>query len=99
LLACPSAASAAASFIWPLICTETIRRIKGHDYAAMLPVIAEHKVSWYNCGLVAGRQQTYLPWGQKGQTINDHWHWDMLRSDGKPYDPKEIELIKNFTFR
>jgi hypothetical protein len=43
---------------------------------------------------VAGRQQTYLPWGQKGQTINDHWHWDMLRSDGKPYDPKQLASYK-----
>jgi len=83
----------------PLICTETIRRLKGHDYAAMLPMFAEHKVSWCNWGLVAGRQQTYLPWGQQGQTINDPWHWDMLWPDGKPYAPKEIDLIKNFRFR
>ncbi|MBL7219189.1 MAG: cellulase family glycosylhydrolase [Phycisphaerae bacterium] len=82
----------------PLLCTETLRRINGHDYPAVLPVFAKYKVSWWNWGLVAGKQQTYLPWGKKGQTIKDHWHWDMLWPDGKPYDPKEIELIKNFKF-
>ena len=83
----------------PLLCTETLRRIKGHDYPAVLPVFAKYKVSWWNWGLVAGKQQTYLPWGKKGLTIKDHWHWDMLWPDGKPYDPKEIELIKNFKFK
>jgi hypothetical protein len=82
----------------PLLCTETIRRLKGQDYAAVLPVFAKHRVGWYNWGLVAGKQQTYLPWGKKGLSIKDHWHWDMLWPDGRPYDPKEIELIKNFKF-
>ena len=82
----------------PLLCTETIRRVKNQDYAAVLPVFAKYKVSWWNWGLVAGKQQTYLPWGKKVQTIKDPWHWDMLWPDGKPYDPKEIELIKNFKF-
>lgn len=82
----------------PLLSTETIRRQPGKGYAAMLPVYAKHQVGWYNWGFVAGKQQTYLPWEKQGQTIWDHWHWDMLWPDGKPYDPKEIELIKNFTF-
>jgi hypothetical protein len=82
----------------PLLCTETIRRRPGQDYAAVLPVFAKYKVSWWNWGLVAGKQQTYLPWGKKGLTIKDPWHWDMLHPDGKPYAPKEIELIKNFKF-
>ena len=64
----------------------------------MLPVFSKHQVSWYNWGLVAGKQQTYLPWGKKGQTIKDPWHWDLLWRDGKPYDPAEIELIRGFKF-
>lgn len=82
----------------PVICTETIRRQKGLDFAAVLPLFARNKVSWYNWGLVAGKQQTYLPWENKGLTINDHWHWDMLWPDGRPYDPNEVKLIKNFKF-
>ena len=86
------------AFKRPLLCTETIRRLRGRDYAAVLPAFAKEKVSWYNWGLVAGKQQTYLPWGKKDLTIKDPWHWDMLWPDGKPYAPKEIELIKNFKF-
>ena len=82
----------------PILCTETIRRLPGQDYAALLPVYVKHKVGWYNWGLVAGKQQTYLPWEKKGLTIKDHWHWDMLWPDGKPYDSREIELIKSFIF-
>jgi hypothetical protein len=75
------------------------RHRPGQDYAAVLPVFAKYKVSWWNWGLVAGKQQTYLPWSKKGLTIKDPWHWDMLHPDGKPYAPKEIELIKNFKFK
>jgi len=82
----------------PMVCTETIRRVPGKNFAAMLPVYARHGVGWYNWGLVAGKQQTYLPWEDRTKTINDHWHWDMLYPDGKPYDPKEIVLIRNFRF-
>ena len=32
----------------PLICTETIRRKPGHDYAALLPMYAKHGVGWYS---------------------------------------------------
>ncbi|MHC5056845.1 MAG: glycoside hydrolase 5 family protein [Planctomycetota bacterium] len=82
----------------PLFCTETIRRVHNQDFAAVLPVFARHRVSWYNWGLVAGKQQTYLPWGDKSKTINDPWHWDLLWPDGRPYDPKEIDLIRRFAF-
>ena len=83
----------------PILCTETIRRVKGRDFKSILPIFAKHQTSWYNWGLVAGKQQTYLPWGDKSKTIKDAWHWDLLWPDGKPYDPKEIELIKNFDFK
>jgi len=82
----------------PILCTETIRRVKGKDFKTILPIYAKHQTGWYNWGLVAGKQQTYLPWGDKSKTINDPWHWDLLWPDGKPYDPKEIELIKNFKY-
>ncbi|UYZ63855.1 glycoside hydrolase 5 family protein [Hymenobacter weizhouensis] len=82
----------------PLVCTETVRRVPGKDYADLLPVYARHRVSWYSWGLVAGKQQTYLPWETTDQTINDPWHWDMLYPDGRPYRPAEVALIKAFRF-
>lgn len=60
---------------------------------------AKHRVGWYSWGLVAGRQQTYLPWEEKTKTINDPWHWDMLYPDGRAYQPAELELIRAFRFQ
>ena len=82
----------------PLVCTETIRREPGKDYADLLPVYAEYRVGWYNWGLVAGKQQTYLPWETQTQTIDDPWSWDLLYPDGRPYRPAEVALIKAFRF-
>lgn len=82
----------------PVICTETIRRQPGKSFRDVLPVFMAHNVGWYSWGLVAGKQQTYLPWEIQGRTINDPWHWDLLYPDGTPYDPEEIKLIQSFGF-
>lgn len=83
----------------PVICTECLRRGVGNTFAAILPVFAEHDVGWYNWGLVAGRTQTYMPWGsKKGDPMPKVWQHDMLHPDGRPYDTKEIELIRKFRF-
>jgi hypothetical protein len=83
----------------PVICTECLRRQVGNTFDAILPVFAEHNVGWYNWGLVAGRTQTYMHWGsKKGDPMPKVWQHDIFHSDGKPYDDKEIELIRNFRF-
>jgi len=82
----------------PLVCTETIRRQPGKDYADLLPVYARYGVGWYSWGLVAGKQQTYLPWETKTQTLNEPWSWDLLYPNGRPYRPAEVALIKAFRF-
>lgn len=81
----------------PTICTECLIRPAGR-FEDFLPLFAQHKVSWYNWGLVAGRTQTYMPWGsKKGTPVPDVWQHDVLHANGQPYDPKEIELIRNFS--
>jgi hypothetical protein len=83
----------------PIICTECLRRQVGNTFNAILPVFSEHNVGWYNWGLVAGRTQTYMPWGsKKGDPMPKVWQHDMLHPDGRPYDAKEIELIRKFEF-
>jgi len=83
----------------PVICTEWLRRGVGNTFAAVLPIFAEHKTGWYNWGLVAGRTQTYMPWGSKrGVPMPKVWQHDMFHPDGTPYDAKEIELIRRFKF-
>jgi len=83
----------------PVICTEWLRRGVGNTFAAILPIFAEHNTGWYNWGLVAGRTQTYMPWGsKKGDPMPKIWQHDMFHPDGRPYDAKEIELIRRFKF-
>jgi hypothetical protein len=83
----------------PIICTECLRRQVGNTFAAILPVFAERSVGWYNWGLVAGRTQTYMHWGsKKGDPMPKVWQHDIFYSDGRPYDVKEIELIRKFKF-
>lgn len=83
----------------PVICTEWLRRGVGNTFYAVLPIFAEHNTGWYNWGLVAGRTQTYMPWGsKKGDPMPKIWQHDMFHPDGRPYDRKEIELIRRFKF-
>ena len=84
----------------PLICTEWLRRQVGNTFATILPVFAEYNVGWYHWGLVAGRTQTYMPWGsKKGDAMPTLWQHDVFHPDGKLYDRQEIELIRKFEFK
>ena len=58
-----------------------------------------------NWGLVAGRFQSYEPWegmwkeierGGGRQYDMTKWFHDLFRPSHRPYDPKEIDLIKRF---
>ena len=81
----------------PLICTEWLRR--GHsDVATCLPVFHREKVGCLNWGLVSGRTQTIFPWGSpKGAPEPALWQHDLLRRDGTPFDPKEVDLFRQLT--
>ncbi|MCY2954189.1 MAG: cellulase family glycosylhydrolase [Planctomycetota bacterium] len=79
----------------PVICTEFLHRQSGNTFAAILPIFNELDVGWYNWGLVAGRTQTYMPWGsKKGDPMPAVWQHDIFHADGKPYDAAEIELLR-----
>jgi hypothetical protein len=83
----------------PVICTEFLHRQTGNTFEAILPLFSRHKVGWYQWGLVAGRTQTYMPWGSKaGDPMPAVWQHDVFREDGSPYDPAELELVRAFTF-
>ncbi len=84
----------------PLICTEWLRRQVGNDFRRILPLFAEHQIGWYNWGLVAGRTQTYMPWGSKeGDPEPELWQHDVFRADGRAFDVEEIRLIHSFAFK
>ena len=83
----------------PILCTEWLRRQVGNTFAAILPMFAANKIGGYHWGLVAGRTQTFMHWGsKKGSPLPKVWQHDTFGADGKPYDAKEIEMLRAFTF-
>ena len=47
----------------PVLCTEWMARGAGSRFETHLPFFKENKIACWNWGLVAGRTQTYFPWG------------------------------------
>lgn len=83
----------------PLLCTEWLHRQSGNTFAAILPVFAKHRVGAWHWGLVTGRTQTCFHWGSKpGTPIPEVWQHDVFHPDGRPYDPREFDLLRRFRF-
>lgn len=91
----------------PIINTEWLNRCGGNTIEQMFPLFWEEKIGCYNWGFVAGKYQTYEPhngvWdGYKANPqYFDHfdftkWFHDLYRPSHNPYNPKEIEIIKQF---
>jgi hypothetical protein len=91
----------------PVICTEWLARTCGSLVSTNLPVFVEEKVGCLNWGLVAGKTNTIFPWKEvvdPSQVDDLHaqpepWFHDLLRPDGMPFDPVEIELFKRYIQR
>ena len=85
----------------PLICTEFMARGVGSTFDTILPIAKKNRVGAINWGLVKGRSQTYLPWDSwQHPYIRDSpavWFHDVFYEDGRPYRPREAELIRNAT--
>jgi len=81
----------------PILCTEWLCRQRGNTFQAILPVFSQYKIGWYQWGMVAGRTQTYLPWGSKpGSPPPAVWQHDLLHPDGTPYDLQELQFIRSW---
>jgi len=81
----------------PVLCTEWLHRQSGNTFETILPIFAENRIGSYHWGLVAGRTQTYMPWGSKrGDSMPKVWQHDVFHADGKPYDAKEFELLRQY---
>lgn len=79
----------------PVLCTEWLRRQAGNDFESLLPLFDQQHVACYHWGLVAGRTQTYYPWGSAaGAPEPDQWQHDLLRSDGSLFRRSEGALIQ-----
>lgn len=84
----------------PLICSEYMARPTGSTFQDILPFFKSRQVGAINWGFVSGKTQTIYPWDswQKKYTAPPKvWFHDIFQTDGKPYDPKEVALIKALT--
>jgi hypothetical protein len=82
----------------PVICTEYMARTRGSRFATHLPIFKQERVGCCNWGLVSGNTQTIYPWGSpQGAPEPVEWFHDIFRRDGAPFDPAEVELIRQLT--
>ncbi len=92
----------------PIINSEWLGRCYGNDIFSLFPLFYLEKIGCYNWGFVAGKYQTYEPWegtweryykGEEPDVDFTKWFHDLYRPNHRPYDPKEIALIKDFCKR
>ena len=87
----------------PIIGTEWLLRCCDNTVEEMFPAFYMEKIGCWNWGFVAGLSQTYEPWEalweayDRGEPVDPtKWQHDLFRPSHRPYDPKEIEIIKQF---
>ncbi len=81
----------------PILCTEWLCRGAGNTFEAILPILARERIGAYQWGLVAGRTQTYMPWGSKqGDPMPQLWQHDVFHPDGTPFAEQEFQLLKKY---
>lgn len=89
----------------PLVNTEWLARCKHNNVEEIFPLFYLENVGCYCWGLVAGKYQTYEPWESAWTKYEENpnfdfdftkWFHDLYRPSLRPYNPKEIELIKKF---
>ena len=91
----------------PMINTEWLARIKHNDVFSAYPLYYIERIGCTCWGFVAGKYQTYEPWESMWREVEEgseiaksydmtKWFHDLYRPSFRPYDPKEIDLIKRF---
>jgi hypothetical protein len=79
----------------PVVCSEWMARPLGARFETELPLFRQEVVGCYSWGLVNGRIQNHFSWSSpRGAPEPEVWFHDLLRQDGTPYDPREIEVIR-----
>jgi hypothetical protein len=82
----------------PLICTEWLNRPLHSTVESCLPVFEKERVGALNWGLINGKTQTHLPWGNKpGDPEPKVWQHDLFHADLTPYNAVELELFRQAT--
>ena len=89
----------------PILNTEWLARPFGNDVQTLFPLFWLERIGCVCWGFVAGLYQTFEPWNGVWQQYEEGgardfdfrlWFHDLYRPSLRPYDPKEIELIRRF---
>lgn len=85
----------------PILCTEYMARPVGSTFDPILGHFQEEKIGAYCWGFVAGKSNTIFAWEtwQKPEPNPEPkvWFHDIFRTDGTPFDAKEVEYIQKVT--
>ena len=79
----------------PLLCTEYMARTRGNTFFTDMPVYKTRNIGCYNWGLVSGRTNTIYQWEPPLEREPKVWFHDILRKDGTPFDPEEVESLRS----
>jgi hypothetical protein len=80
----------------PLICSEYMARTLGSTFHTHTFYFRKEGIGAISFGLVAGKIQTYFPWGSPvNASIPLVWFHDIFNRTGEPYSPYEIQFFKD----
>ena len=80
----------------PLICSEYMARTIGSTLHTNTLFFHKEKIGAINWGLVAGKTQTYFPWGSPvNASVPLVWFHDIFNATGKPYSIYEVQFLKD----
>lgn len=85
----------------PMLCTEYMARPQHSTFDPNLGFLKEQGIGAYCWGFVAGKTNTIFAWNtwQHPEPAAEPkvWFHDIFRTDGSPFDAKEVEYIKKTT--
>jgi len=80
----------------PMICTEYMARRNNSLFRNIMPLLKRNNIGAINWGFVSGKTNTIFAWDEPKPNEKEPilWFHDIYRQDKTPFDPKEVELIK-----
>jgi len=82
----------------PMVCSEWLARSQGDNFSRALPYFAKHKIHWHSWGLYICDRNWEVIWDSSAFHPSPLWFHEMLHPDGTPFDYREVELVRNFSF-
>jgi len=81
----------------PMICTEYMARRNDSKFQNIMPLLKKNQVGAINWGFVSGKTNTIFAWSEPSPDLKEPilWFHDIYRQDKTPFDPKEIDVIKD----